>query len=56
MSTTMTSPGFIRLHEGDGVVIARTTLMPGTEVAPGVVTVERIPAGHKAAVRAHAPG
>ncbi len=47
---------FIRLHEGDGVVIARTTLMPGTELAPGVAAVERIPAGHKAAVRAHAPG
>ena len=47
---------FICLHEGDGVVIARITLMPGTEIAPGVQIVERIPAGHKAAVRAHAPG
>ena len=47
---------FIRLHEGDGVVIARTTLMPGTELAPSVAAIERIPAGHKAAVRAHAQG
>ena len=47
---------FIRLHEGDGVVIARTTLPLGLEIAPGVRTVERIPAGHKAAVRDHAVG
>ncbi len=50
------STAFIRLHEGDGVVIARTTLMPGTELAPGVTAAERIPAGHKAATRAHAQG
>ncbi len=30
--------------------------MPGTEVAAGVIAVERIPAGHKVAVRALAPG
>jgi altronate hydrolase len=46
----------IRLHEGDGVVIARTTLLPGAPVADGVVALERIPAGHKVATRAHAPG
>ena len=46
----------IRLHAGDGVVIARTTLLPGAAVAPGVPAIERIPAGHKAATRAHAPG
>ena len=41
----------IRLHADDSVVIARTTLMPGFELAPGVPALERIPAGHKAAVR-----
>jgi len=46
----------IRLHAGDAVVIARSTVLPGTEVAPGVLAVERIPAGHKVAVRALAPG
>jgi altronate hydrolase len=46
----------IRLHEGDGVVIARATLLPGTEIAPGIKALERIPAGHKVAVRAHAVG
>jgi altronate hydrolase len=46
----------IRLHPGDGVVIARTTLLPGAPVDDGVVAVERIPAGHKVATRAHAPG
>ena len=45
----------IRLHPGDGVVIARTTLLPGAPIAEGVVAAERIPAGHKVAVRAHAP-
>ena len=47
---------FIRLHPDDGVVIARATLLPGTQVAEGVGVTQRIPAGHKAAVRAHAPG
>ena len=42
----------IRLHAEDGVLIARSTLMEGVEVAPGVRTVERIPAGHKVAIRA----
>jgi altronate hydrolase len=46
----------IRLHPGDGVVIARTTLLPGQPVADGVVAAERIPAGHKVATRAHAVG
>jgi altronate hydrolase len=46
----------IRLHDGDGVVIARTTLLPGAPVADGVAAIERIPAGHKVATRAHAPG
>jgi altronate hydrolase len=42
----------IRLHADDAVLIARTTLLPGVEVAPGVVTSDRIPAGHKVAIRA----
>jgi altronate hydrolase len=46
----------IRLHPDDAVLIARTTLLPGIEVAPGVVTSERIPAGHKVAIRQIAVG
>ena len=49
-------PATIRLHPGDAVLIARSTLMEGTEVAPGVVTRQRIPAGHKVAVRPLQPG
>lgn len=52
-----TSPLVIRLNPDDGVVIARSVLMPGTEVVPGVsVGARRIPAGHKVAVRTHAKG
>ena len=46
----------IRLHPDDGVVIARATLLPGTPLADGVLAAERIPAGHKAAIRPHAIG
>ena len=46
----------IRLRPEDGVVIARSTLMQGAEVAPGVFCRERIPAGHKVAVHALALG
>ena len=49
-------PATIRLHPEDGVLIARSTLLEGTEVAPGVRTAERIPAGHKVAIRPLAPG
>src|SRR5271169_2152113 len=52
----MAAPPVIRLHPGDSVVIARATLLPGTPVADGVAAMERIPAGHKAAVRAIAAG
>ncbi|HET7884070.1 MAG TPA: UxaA family hydrolase, partial [Acetobacteraceae bacterium] len=52
----MPSPSVIRLHPEDGVVIARATLLPGLEVADGVTTAERIPAGHKVAVRPIAAG
>ncbi len=41
----------ILLHADDAVLIARTSLMPGVEVSAGVVTTDRIPAGHKVAIR-----
>ena len=52
----MTPPPVIRLHENDGVLIARSSLPPGMAVAEGVTTAERIPAGHKVAIRAIAVG
>ena len=52
----MSPPPVIRLHPDDGVAIARATLLPGTQVADGVAVEGRIPAGHKVAVRPHAPG
>lgn len=52
-----TPPLAIRLHEGDGVVIARTDILAGTPI-PGenVAAASRIPPGHKIATRAHAQG
>ena len=48
----MTTPApVIRLHPDDGVLIARASLPPGMVVANGVTTTERIPAGHKVAIR-----
>ena len=52
----MAPPPVIRLHPGDSIVIARATLLPGTPVAEGVGAATRIPAGHKVAIRPHAPG
>ena len=46
----------IRLHPDDGVLIARSSIPSGTVVADGVTTVERIPAGHKVAIRPIATG
>ena len=46
----------IRLHSDDSVVIARAALLPGVEIAPGVTASERIPAGHKVAVKPIAVG
>ena len=46
----------IRLHPDDGVLIARSSLPAGMVVAEGVTTVERIPAGHKVAIRPIATG
>ncbi len=52
----MPQPPVICLHPDDSVVIARATLLPGTPVFDGVIAAERIPAGHKVAVRPIAPG
>jgi altronate hydrolase len=52
----MSPPPVIRLHPNDGVVIARATLLPGASVGDNVRAMQRIPAGHKVAVRAIAPG
>jgi altronate hydrolase len=52
----MAASPVIRLHANDAVLIARASLMPGVEVSPGVVTAERIPAGHKVAIRPIAAG
>src|SRR6476619_918982 len=52
----MTPAPVIRLHPDDGVLIARSSLPPGTVVADGVSTIERIPAGHKVAIRPIAVG
>ncbi|MBP6559288.1 MAG: altronate dehydratase, partial [Burkholderiaceae bacterium] len=46
---------FIRLHPADDVVIARARLVGGTTVE-GVAVRGLIPAGHKVAMRALAPG
>src|SRR3569832_526014 len=52
----MTPTPVIRLHADDGVLIARSSLPPGMVVADGVTTVERIPAGHKVAIKPIAVG
>src|SRR5689334_10890076 len=52
----MATPSVISLHPGDSVVIARSTLLEGTVVADNVTTTERVPAGHKVAVRPIAVG
>jgi altronate hydrolase len=52
----MAQPPVIRLHPEDSVVIARATLLPGAPVGDNVLATQRIPAGHKVAVRAIAAG
>ena len=47
----MAPPPVIRLHPEDNVVIARATLLPGAPVGDNVLATQRIPAGHKVAVR-----
>jgi altronate hydrolase len=46
----------IRLHPDDSVVIARATLLPGAPVGDNVLATDRVPAGHKVAVRAISAG
>lgn len=48
----MTPQPVIRLHPDDNVVIARVPLLPGAVLGDNVTAAQRIPAGHKAAVRA----
>ncbi|HEY4171993.1 MAG TPA: altronate dehydratase family protein [Rhodopila sp.] len=52
----MAPPPVIRLHPEDSVVIARATLLPGAPVGDNVRATQRIPAGHKVAVRAISRG
>src|SRR3954465_12352053 len=52
----MTPAPVIRLHADDGVLIARSSLPPGMVVADGVTRVERIPSGHKVAIKPIAVG
>ena len=52
----MASAQVIRLHADDSVLIARASLPPGLEVTDGVTTVDRIPAGHKVAIKPIAQG
>src|SRR5277367_1158866 len=52
----MPPPPVIRLHPDDNVVIARVTLPPGTPLADGAAATQRIPSGHKAAIRPIASG
>src|SRR6478752_3933877 len=52
----MTPAPVSRLHPDDGVLIARSSLPPGMVVADDVTTVERIPAGHKVAIKPIATG
>jgi len=52
----MAPPPVIRLHPEDNVVIARATLLPGAPVGDNVRASERVPAGHKVAVRAIGTG
>src|SRR3954454_17341874 len=42
----------IRLHPDDNVVIARVPLLPGAPLDGNIAATQKIPAGHKAAVRA----
>ena len=52
----MSSYPVIALRPEDGVVVARGAIEPGTPVRAGVMAAERIPAGHKVAVRPHRSG
>ena len=50
-------PLTVRLSPADNTVVARVDILPNTELAgEGVRTAQRVPAGHKVAVRPHAAG
>lgn len=46
----------LRLHPKDSVALCLEAAAPGERVEAGVTALEAIPAGHKIALRAHAPG
>jgi len=46
----------LRLHEGDNILVVLADLPADTDVAVGVRTVEKIPSGHKVALRRIAQG
>ncbi|OQW56142.1 MAG: galactonate dehydratase [Proteobacteria bacterium SG_bin9] len=52
----MAPSAVIRLHADDSVVIARATLLPGAPVEGNLTATDRIPAGHKVAVKPIATG
>ena len=52
----MAPPPVLRLHEADNIVIARISLMPGAPLVDNAAAAQRIPAGHKAAIRPIAKG
>ena len=52
----MAPSAVIRLHPDDSVVIARATLLPGASVEGSLTATDRIPAGHKVAVKPIATG
>ncbi|HVZ08651.1 UxaA family hydrolase [Rhodopila sp.] len=52
----MAPPPVIRLHPDDSVVIARAALLPGAPIGDNLAATQRIPAGHKVAVRHIAKG
>jgi len=52
----MAQPPVIRLSPDDNVVIARATLLPGAPIGDNLAARQRIPAGHKIAVRPIQPG
>jgi altronate hydrolase len=51
-----TQPPVIRLHPDDSVVITRMALPPGTPVGDNIATRQRVPPGHKVAMRGHQSG
>lgn len=52
----MKHPDFFHLDPRDGVLVARRDIERNVAVADGVLTQDRIPAGHKIALREHATG